>query len=138
MVESSAYFTVPDGWAGGFVGGNRYVRLIITFDVMHASRYYCFMSIRSFQNKETAAVFSGLEVRRLPKEMQVLARTKLYLIDAARTVQDLRVPPGNMLEKLLGKRKGQWSIRVNKQWRICFEFDDAAGTASNVEVCDYH
>ena len=67
-----------------------------------------------------------------------MAKMKLALIDAALFVQDLRVPPGNMLEKLLGKRKGQWSIRINKQWRICFNFDDDTSNASHVEICDYH
>lgn len=96
------------------------------------------MPIQSFKNKETAAIFDGQEVRKLPREMQSLAKTKLDLIDAAKLVEDLRVPPGNMLEKLIGKRKGQWSIRINRQWRICFNFDGDTGNASNVEICDYH
>lgn len=96
------------------------------------------MSIQSFKNKETAAIFDGQEVRKLPREIQSLAKAKPSLIDAAKRVEDLRIPPGNMLEKLTGKRKGQWSIRVNRQWRICFHFDDDAGNASHVEICDYH
>ena len=96
------------------------------------------MPIQSFKNKETAAIFHGQEVKKFPREMQPLAKTKLNLIDAAKLIEDLRVPPGNMLEKLVGKRKGQWSIRINRQWRICFHFDDGAGNASNVEICDYH
>jgi toxin HigB-1 len=96
------------------------------------------MPIRSFKAKETAAIFRGLEVKKLPREIQPLARIKLNLIDAAKCAEDLRVPPGNMLEKLSGKRKGQWSIRINRQWRICFEFDDAIGEAFHVEICDYH
>lgn len=74
---------------------------------MFAVRYCLLMSIQSFKNKETAAIFDGHEVRKLPHEIQVTAKTKLALIDAALLVQDLRVPPGNMLEKLVGKRQGQ-------------------------------
>ena len=96
------------------------------------------MPIQSFKNKETAAIFDGREVKKLAREIQPLAKTKLQLIDAAKRVEDLRVPPGNMLEKLGGKRKDQWSIRLNRQWRICFHFDDLTGNASNVEICDYH
>jgi toxin HigB-1 len=96
------------------------------------------MPIQSFKTKETAAIFDGQEVKKLPRDMQAMAKMKLALIDAALFVQDLRVPPGNMLEKLLGKRKGQWSIRINKQWRICFNFDDDTSNASHVEICDYH
>lgn len=96
------------------------------------------MPIQSFKNKETAAVFAGLEVRKFPREIQSLARTKLSLLDAAIKVADLRIPPGNMLEKLTGKRKGQWSIRINRQWRICFNFDDSTGQATDTEICDYH
>jgi toxin HigB-1 len=96
------------------------------------------MPIQTFENKETAAIFDGQEVNKLPREMQPLAKTKLSLIDAARLVQDLRIPPGNMLEKLSGKGKGQWSIRINRQWRLCFDFDNDTGNATNVEICDYH
>ena len=96
------------------------------------------MPIQSFKSKVTAAIFDGQEVSKLPREMQTLAKTKLNLIDAAMLIEDLRVPPGNKLEKLIGKRKGQWSIRINRQWRICFSFDDSTGSASDVEICDYH
>lgn len=96
------------------------------------------MPIQSFTNKETAAIFDGLEVRKLPRDIQPLAKIKMNLIDAAKVIEDLRVPPGNKLEKLMGKRKGQWSIRINRQWRICFDFDDATGNAANIEICDYH
>lgn len=96
------------------------------------------MTIQAFRDKETAAVFQGYFVKKLPREIQPLAKRKLMLIDAATAVGQLRVPPGNMLEKLSGNREGQWSIRVNKQWRICFKFDDATGNAEDVEICDYH
>ena len=111
---------------------------VVTFDGIHAARYYERVPIQSFKDKATAAVFDGQEVRKLPREIQPSAKTKLSLIDAAGLIDDLRIPPGNMLEKLSGKRKGQWSIRINRQWRICFKFDDSAGNASDVEICDYH
>lgn len=92
--------------------------------------------IQSFAGKVTAAVFLGLEVRRLPQVVQSIARRKLKLIDAAISLNDLRVPPGNRLEALRGDRKGQWSIRINDQWRICFRW---IGTdAFDVEIVDYH
>ena len=92
--------------------------------------------IQSFADKATAAVFAGMEVRRLPRPIQDTARRKLKLIDAASSLDTLRVPPGNRLEALHGDRKGQWSIRVNQQWRICFRWSD--GDAHDVEIVDYH
>ena len=92
--------------------------------------------ILSFKNKTTAALFSGLVVKGLPPSIAQRAFDKLRLLDGAVSVEDLRIPPSNRLEKLSGDRKGQWSIRVNDQWRICFRF--AAGHAHDVEVADYH
>jgi proteic killer suppression protein len=92
--------------------------------------------IKTFADKRTAAIFEGLQVGRLPNEIQGTARRKLKQIDAAATLDSLRVPPGNRLEQLKGDRAGQWSIRVNDQWRICFEW--AGGDAFNVEIADYH
>ncbi len=92
--------------------------------------------ILSFADKETAAIFSGLAVRRLPHEMQQTARRKLMQLDAARMIDELRIPPGNRLEVLKGNRKGQWSIRINDQWRICFHWED--GNAEDVQIVDYH
>lgn len=92
--------------------------------------------IKTFADKQTAAIFDGFQVRQLPKEMQAVARRKLKQIDAATSIESLRVPPGNRLELLKGKRSGQWSIRINSQWRICFYWRD--GEAENVEVADYH
>ena len=92
--------------------------------------------IRSFADKATAAIFAGMEVRRLPRDIQQRAAEKLALLDAAHQIEDLRVPPGNRLEKLSGDRMGQWSIRINNQWRICFAFD--GGNAYDVEIVDYH
>ncbi len=86
--------------------------------------------VESFADNRTAAIFQGLEVRGLPREIQGAARRKLKIVDA------LRVPPGNRLEPLKGDRRGQWSIRINDQWRICFRWKD--GTALDVEIVDYH
>lgn len=92
--------------------------------------------IKSFADKHTAAIFSGKFVRRLPHDIQGIARRKLKLIDAASRIEELRVPPGNHLELLSGDRAGQWSIRINDQWRICFKWAD--GHADDVEIADYH
>ena len=92
--------------------------------------------IRSFADKRTAALFAGYLVKGLPGQMQGRARAKLLAIDAAKRLDDLRVPPGNRLEALHGDRRGQYSIRINDQWRLCFEWRD--GTAWSVEIADYH
>jgi len=92
--------------------------------------------IQTFADKVTAAVFSGLQVRRLPPPIQDTARRKLKLIDAALSLDSLRVPPGNRLEPLRGERRGQWSIHINDQWRICFRWEE--GDAFEVEIVDYH
>lgn len=92
--------------------------------------------IKSFYDKATAAVFDGQFVRKLPQEIQGIARRKLKLIDATSNIEELRVPPGNRLEQLTGNRAGQWSIRINDQWRICFRWQD--GHAEDVEIVDYH
>jgi proteic killer suppression protein len=92
--------------------------------------------IRSFADKQTAAVFAGYFVKALPTRVQQRARAKLLAVDAASRVDDLRVPPGNRVEALHGNRRGQYSIRINDQWRICFEWHD--GAAWNVEILDYH
>lgn len=92
--------------------------------------------IKSFADKVTAAVFLGVEVRQLSRPLQQAARRKLAMLDAAARLDALRVPPGNRLEALRGDRKGQYSIRVDRQWRICFRWD--AGHAWNVEIADYH
>lgn len=92
--------------------------------------------IQTFVDKHTAAIFDGLEVRKLPKTIQATARRKLKLIDAAATLDSLCIPPGNRLEALKGDRAGQWSIRINNQWRICFIWQD--GHAFEVGIVDYH
>ncbi len=91
--------------------------------------------IKAFQGKETAQLFARRRVRRF-QSFEQEAREKLLLLHAATDVNDLRVPPGNRLEKLKGDRAGQWSIRINQQWRICFTWRD--GDAYAVEVVDYH
>lgn len=92
--------------------------------------------IQSFSDKETAAVFAGYVVRQLPQTMQQVARRKLKQLDAARLLDELKIPPGNRLEALKGNRKGQWSIRINDQWRICFVWNN--GDAEDVQIVDYH
>jgi proteic killer suppression protein len=92
--------------------------------------------IRNFADKRTAAIFAGYAVKQLPLQIQRRARAKLQAVDAAVQLNDLRVPPGNRLERLAADRAGMYSIRVNDQWRICFAWRD--GDAWNVEVVDYH
>jgi proteic killer suppression protein len=91
---------------------------------------------RSFRCGETERVWRGERSRKFPDDMQDRALRKLRQLDAAFKMDDLRNPPGNRLEALKGDRKGQWSIRVNDQWRICFRW--AVGEASDVELVDYH
>ena len=92
--------------------------------------------IRSFADKHTAAIFEGFQVKRLPKEIQGTARRKLKQIDAAPSLETLRIPPGNRLELLKKDRAGQWSIRIKEQWRICFRWK--GGDATDVEIANYH
>ena len=92
--------------------------------------------IRSFKDKEAEKIFKRQRSRRLPPEIQQVALRKLRMLNRAQTIQDLRVPPANHLERLFRDRAGQYSIRINNQWRICFEWD--AGDAFNVEIVDYH
>jgi proteic killer suppression protein len=92
--------------------------------------------IKTFKDRETQGIWEGRRSRRLPNTIQSVARRKLRMLNNARTLDDLRVPPANRLEALKGKRKGQHSIRINDQWRICFVWSD--GDAVNVEIVDYH
>ena len=91
--------------------------------------------IRSFRCRDTEALFSRRRVRRFGA-IERVARRKLVQIDAATRLADLRVPPGNRLEALKGTRKGQHSVRINDQWRVCFAWRD--GDAHDVEIVDYH
>lgn len=92
--------------------------------------------ITSFACKETEKIWQGKQSRKFPADIQDRALLKLSWIDAANSVQDLRVPTSNHLEALKGSRKGQMSIRINKQWHICFVFKN--GDADEVEIVDYH
>lgn len=92
--------------------------------------------ITDFHDDETRKVWEGEFSRGLPNQIQAVARRKLRMLNNARRIDDLRVPPNNRLEKLGGDRDGQWSIRINDQWRICFAWE--GGNASSVEICDYH
>ena len=92
--------------------------------------------IKSFADKRTATIFTGYFVKGLPSHIQKRARAKLMAVDAAAQLDDLRIPPGNRLEALQGDRKGQHSIRINDQWRICFIWRD--DDAWDAEIADYH
>ena len=91
--------------------------------------------IRSFKSPETQALFAG-QAARCFVNIRPVAERKLQMLHRAGGLDDLRIPPGNRLEKLSGDRAGQWSIRINGQWRVCFEWRD--GDAWNVEITDYH
>ena len=92
--------------------------------------------IKSFGDRETERLFHREPVRRYPSDLRRVMLRKLVAVDAAEALDDLRVPPGNRLEKLKGDRAGEHSIRVNDQWRICFQWKD--GDAYGVEIVDYH
>jgi len=92
--------------------------------------------IRSFRDQETERVFRREGSRRLPPALLRHAQRKLAILDGAETLQDLRVPPGNRLERLKGNREGRYSIRINDQWRVCFKWSE--GNADEVEIVDYH
>lgn len=92
--------------------------------------------IRSFSEPETERIWSGERSRRLPPDIQATARRKLRMLNRAKTLVDLRVPRNNRLEELKGDRKGTYSIRINRQWRICFRWSD--GGADDVRIEDYH
>lgn len=92
--------------------------------------------IRNFADKEAEKIRDGVPSRRLPADIQQVARRKLRMLDNALTLEDLRVPPANRLEALKSARKGQHSIRINDQWRLCFRWKD--GDAHDVEIVDYH
>lgn len=92
--------------------------------------------IRSFRDRDTERLFHREPVRKWGSDVQHVGLRKLRILDAATSTDDLRVPRGNRLEKLRGDRAGQWSIRVNDQWRLCFEWRE--GGAYEVELVDYH
>ncbi|MFZ5762507.1 MAG: type II toxin-antitoxin system RelE/ParE family toxin [Thermodesulfobacteriota bacterium] len=92
--------------------------------------------IRSFASAETEQFFSTGKSRRLPPEILKRAAMRLMQLDAATRIEDLRLPPSNRLEALANDREGQWSIRINDQWRVCFRFEN--GDAHDVAIVDYH
>jgi proteic killer suppression protein len=106
----------------------------ITLDVNNASRYYSFMIV-SFKCADTASLAKGKRVRRFV-QFERIALRKIRQLQVAEKLDDLRVPPGNRLESLKGDRKGQYSIRINDQFRICFRWTRAG--AADVEIVDYH
>jgi proteic killer suppression protein len=106
-----------------------------TVDVCHVTRYNRCM-IKTFADKQTQQLYLTGAVRRFPPDIARRAVRKLDQVDAAKRVEDLRVPPGNRLHLLDGNRAGQYSISINDQWRICFRFED--GDAYDLEICDYH
>ena len=95
-----------------------------------------FLTIISFADKETEKIFKGEVSRKLPIPIQKIARRKIVYLDEAEDLNDLSAPPGNRLEKLSGYRSGQFSIRINDQWRVCFVWE--AGQAKAVEIVNYH
>ena len=92
--------------------------------------------IKGFKCGETEKIFNREYSRRLPSDIQRVALRKLRMIHNSKSLADLRIPPANRLEALSGKRRGQHSIRINDQWRICFEWHE--NNAFNVEIVDYH
>jgi toxin HigB-1 len=92
--------------------------------------------IRSFRNSETERIWQGQRSRKFPSNVQDRALRKLRQLDASQTLEDLRNPPGSQLEALRADRAGQWSVRINDQWRICFRW--SKGEAHDVEIVDYH
>lgn len=111
------------------------LRLIGSFDRCKQI-VYTWSVIRTFKCKETEGLFHGRKSQKLPQDIQGRAVIRLTQLNAAVRVEDLRLPPSNRLEALSGKRAGQWSIRINNQWRICFKFDKEG--AYDVEITDYH
>jgi toxin HigB-1 len=92
--------------------------------------------IRTFKDEETRKIYQRQRSRKLPAEIQPVALRKLRMINNAISINDLRMPPANHLEKLKGNRAGQWSIRINDQWRVCFQWKES--DAYDVEITDYH
>lgn len=92
--------------------------------------------IKSFKDKETEKIYCREGSRKLPDDIQQVALRKLRMVNNAKNINDLRIPPANRLEKLKGNRSGQYSVRINDKWRICFVWEDS--DAYNVEIADYH
>lgn len=113
-----------------------YFRYIQNLDFNNGWRYYPVEMIKTFKDKETQKIFQREYSRKLPSDIQKTALKKLWMLNAAPDLQSLRVPPANRLESLSGNRTGQYSIRINDQWRICFNWQGE--NAFDVEIVDYH
>lgn len=94
--------------------------------------------IKHFADKATRELYKGTKCHRQLRPFRAAAERKLQILDAATSIRDLESPPGNRLEKLKGERDGQWSIRINDQWRLVFDWDENSTEAHNVEIADYH
>lgn len=94
--------------------------------------------IKTFRDRDTAKVFAGRRVKKVPPDVLDRVEAKLAVLDQAESLRELTLPPSNRLHKLSGDREGQWSISINAQWRICFEFDEEAGDAYAVEVTKHY
>ena len=105
---------------------------------MYTQNVYNLNMIRSFKDKETEKIFNQEYSKKLPITIQKVALRKLMMIDAAEKLSDLRIPPANHLEALRGDKDGQWSIRINDQWRIVFVPIDGGRYYDDVEIVDYH
>lgn len=111
------------------------MRYKLSVDTRHVTKYSCRM-IKTFADRRTQELYATGKAKRFPADVAKRAVRKLEYVDLATRLDDLKVPPGNRLHALEGDRKGQHSISINDQWRICFRFVD--GDAYDVEVCDYH
>jgi proteic killer suppression protein len=123
------------GVRAGEPGDGKPIRTGITLDVINGFRY-AWVVLRSFRDKDSERVWQRQRVRKMDGNTQRMALRKLLILDAADALGDLQVPPGNRLEKLKGDRADSYSIRINRQWRICFRWT-AAGP-EDVEIVDYH
>jgi toxin HigB-1 len=133
VATAARYFEVNTGWA--HTSCLHSSSPLVTHCVNNVTRYHRCV-LRSFRDEETKAIWHRQRSRRLDGPVQRVAWRKLAMLDAAETLTDLLVPPGNRLEKLTGDRAGQYSIRINQQWRICFVWSDAG--PEDVEIVDYH
>ena len=115
--------------------GNIWQKQVFLLDVIISNPYYIIV-ILSFKCKETEKIWNQERSLRFPVSIQRIALRKLFMLHRAKELQDLRIPPANRLERLKGARIGQYSIRINDQWRICFIWNNA--NASDVEIVDYH
>ncbi len=107
----------------------------LPLDVIRYS-FYTISVIKSFKCKETEKIFNRIFSKKFPNDIQRVALRKLRMLNRAKILNDLKVPPANRLELLHGDRKGQYSIRINDRWRICFKWNN--GEVNNVEIVDYH